>query len=386
MAIQKVNTGYQIQWYDAEGIFRKRTYRGIDRREAERIEREILATRDRGERPPDERNAPMFSTFSKTWIEERKAGWKPSTLSQYQDILDTHLTPAFGELRVSQVTESKALQLVARLRERGLSARRINLILLVLKVVLKMARRRRFLREDPLAEVKLLKEPRTEVDPLDPQEVAAFLEACRAWWSPYFTVAFFTGARPNELAALKWGDVDWTRDTFRIRAGRYRGVEGTPKTESSVRDVDMLPPVLEALKAQRRQQAAQRLKLGQGAPEAGKDYIFTGPEGGLLNVNFLRDRVWYPTLTKAKLRRRIMYQTRHSFASNAMAAGESPAWVAAMLGHKGAEILFDVYARYIPNRTRRDGSAFASRMGTGPRQVTAEVAVARAQLPPETKP
>ena len=33
------------------------------------------------------------------------------------------------------------------------------------------------------------------------------------------------------------------------------------------------------------------------------------------------------------------------------------------LGHKNAEVLFAVYARYIPNRTRRDGSAFAARMG-----------------------
>jgi integrase len=34
-----------------------------------------------------------------------------------------------------------------------------------------------------------------------------------------------------------------------------------------------------------------------------------------------------------------------------------------MLGHTSPEILFKVYSRYIPNKTRRDGSAFASRMG-----------------------
>jgi integrase len=66
--------------------------------------------------------------------------------------------------------------------------------------------------------------------------------------------------------ALKWGDVDWTRATFRIRAGRYRGVESTPKTIGGIRDVDMLPRVVEALKTQKAQQAAARLKLGLGAP------------------------------------------------------------------------------------------------------------------------
>src|SRR5262249_50262961 len=80
--------------------------------------------------------------------------------------------------------------------------------------------------------VKMLKEPRTEVDPLAPEEVSSFLAVCPTWWRPYFTVAFWTGARPNEMAALKWGDMDWTSSSFRIRAGRYRGVEGTPKTPS----------------------------------------------------------------------------------------------------------------------------------------------------------
>jgi hypothetical protein len=32
---------------------------------------------------------------------------------------------------------------------------------------------------------------------------------------------------------------------------------------------------------------------------------------------------WYPTLTNARLSRRTMYQTRHTFASNALVAGEA---------------------------------------------------------------
>jgi integrase len=136
--------------------------------------------------------------------------------------------------------------------------------------------------------------------------------------------------------------------------------------------------VVDALKAQKAQQAAERLKRGRGAPERGQDYVFTGPEGGLLNVNALRDRSWYPTLTKAGLSRRTMYQTRHTFASNALAAGEAPSWVAAMLGHASPEMLFRVYARYIPNRTRRDGSALMHRMegmemGTKPAEEVAAV-------------
>jgi integrase len=67
-------------------------------------------------------------------------------------------------------------------------------------------------------------------------------------------------------------------------------------------------------------------------------------------------------LNTAKLRRRTFYQTRHTFASNALAAGENSKWVADMLGHKSTQILFDVYEKFIPRRTRLDGSALIARM------------------------
>jgi hypothetical protein len=46
-----------------------------------------------------------------------------------------------------------------------------------------------------------------------------------------------------------------------------------------VRDIDLLPPMIDALKAQKARQEAERLKAGRGAPEPGQDYVFTGPAG-----------------------------------------------------------------------------------------------------------
>ena len=63
-----------------------------------------------------------------------------------------------------------------------------------------------------------------------------------------------------------------------------------------------------------------------------------------------------------------MYQTRHTFASNALAAGEAPSWVAAMLGHASPEMLFSGLRAVHSHRTRRDGSALVNRMdGAGER-------------------
>jgi len=61
---------------------------------------------------------------------------------------------------------------------------------------------------------------------------------------------------------------------------------------------------------------------------------------------------------KTYLRYRHMYETRHTFASWALAAGETPEWVARTLGHVDTSMVYKTYGRYIPNITRQDGSAF----------------------------
>ena len=58
------------------------------------------------------------------------------------------------------------------------------------------------------------------------------------------------------------------------------------------------------------------------------------------------------------LERRRPYQMRHTAATLWLASGEAPEWIARQLGHTTTEMLFRVYSRYVPNLTRRDGSAF----------------------------
>ena len=55
-----------------------------------------------------------------------------------------------------------------------------------------------------------------------------------------------------------------------------------------------------------------------------------------------------------------------------MEAGEAPQWIARMLGHKTVEILFERYAKWMPNRTRQDGRALEAHL--------------RAQHAPEKRP
>jgi integrase len=70
-------------------------------------------------------------------------------------------------------------------------------------------------------------------------------------------------------------------------------------------------------------------------------------------------------MKKSGLSYRRMYETRHTFASWALALGETPEWVARTLGHVDTSMVYRTYGRYIPNLTKLDGSAFESRF-SGP--------------------
>jgi integrase len=41
-----------------------------------------------------------------------------------------------------------------------------------------------------------------------------------------------------------------------------------------------------------------------------------------------------------------------------LATSENPEWIAGQLGHTSTQMLFQRYMRFIPNVSRRDGTAF----------------------------
>jgi integrase len=87
-------------------------------------------------------------------------------------------------------------------------------------------------------------------------------------------------------------------------------------------------------------------------------YVFSNAWGGPLDLTNIRHRIWYPTLARAGLRPRDLYQTRHTFASLMLQTGEDPAWIARMMGHTTTKMLYERYAVFIRYRTRQDGAAY----------------------------
>jgi integrase len=88
------------------------------------------------------------------------------------------------------------------------------------------------------------------------------------------------------------------------------------------------------------------------------EYFFCSPAGTPVNRSNLRGRVWIPALKSAGFEIRDLKQTRHSFATVALSCGESPLWIAKVMGHRNTEMIIKVYGKYIENAgVSKDGNS-----------------------------
>jgi integrase len=296
-------------------------------------------------------DSPTFKDFSETWWNENEIAWKHSYRITLRASLDKHILPAFGEIPVSHIAKADILAFRANLAKiprkdgsQGLSPARINTILVPLRLITNEAADR-FEFSPPFEKIKALKIPKTKVDPFTLDEVQSILTHVREDFRPYFTVRFYTGMRTGELHGLKWKYIDFNRREIMVRESLVAGEMTDTKTDSSSRDIPMSQPVFDVLKEQHKRTGTM-------------EWVFCNGDGNQLQINNVSNRVWKPLLRLLDLPYRRLYQTRHTAATLWLAAGENVLWVSQILGHSDPHVTFQKYAKYAPDLTRRDGSAF----------------------------
>jgi len=331
-----------------------------------KIESEIrLGTFDYEKYFPNSRNAEKFASeapinqvkgfeeYANTWYKNNKISWKPKVQRDFLGVMNRHLIPYFKDKKVNEITKWNVQEFRNSLAElegirkgQKISNKSINNYMAILRRIMNEASEQ-YDFTTPFTKLKSLPVTETEIVPFSLEEVSQFLEIVPAKFHDYYVVRFFTGMRTGEIDGLKWRYVDFkgkkilVRETLPCNSRRW----GSPKTPRSVRDIDMSKIVEEALMRQK-----ERTENG--------DLVFCTKGGSPLDSSNMGKWVWYPTLKRAGLFRRKPYQTRHTTATIWLASGENPEWVARQLGHVNAEMLFKSYSRFIPNLTRKDGTAF----------------------------
>ncbi len=277
---------------------------------------EVIDRIKRGEEPlpAPPKAEPTVADLAERYLSAHVAvNCKPATAAGYRRTLSLHILPELGAMPIVSVERKHVADLHYKMRDTPTEA---NASAKILSRMYSLAaswgfetggrnpcrfvrgyrerRRERFLTRD---------EYRRLGDALEEAEAKGRMSV---YTVAAFRVLMLTGCRRNEVLELKWDDVGRTMGELRLRDTKT-GPRWVPLTPEVTGILDALPRV------------------------DGNPWVFPGRgrDGRLVNIN----QQWGTLRSRAALKDVRIHDLRHSFASRALALGESLTTIGGLLGH-----------------------------------------------------
>ncbi|RRR47855.1 site-specific integrase [Mycolicibacter terrae] len=281
---------------------------------------------------------------------------KATTKQLYAAIARKHLmAKTIGEIRLDRLRPSHVEAMIVELRRQGLADSTVRQVYVVLRAALDSAVRDGLIGKNPAATVQRPRVERHEAHVLAPSDVRRVLACARR--SRYYAVVLAIAScalRRGEACALAWRDVDLDNaeltvtHTLALVDGQLKLT--TPKSKRSRRRIPMTPELVTELRAIKKRQKEERLRLG---PSWGgrHDMVFTTEMGTLVSPrNILR--VVENAAKAAGLEGVGAHTLRHSAATAWLEAGVHIKAVADLLGHGSIAVTGDLYGHTSQDQAR----------------------------------
>lgn len=296
------------------------------------------------------------------WMEEYTEGLKPASRISYKQHIKNHIAPALGQVKLQALTPPMVQKFYKALQHKGLSAKTIKNAHGVLHQALKQAQKNGFIRSNPTEACTLPRIEKAEIKPLDAPEIKVFLQSLvGAEHETLIKTALFTGMREGELLGLQWSCVDFARGVIYVnkQLTRPREKGDTYRLASLKNDkprtIHPAPYVMDMLKKHHSAQIRERLRIGVAWDDAGfPDLVFTNATGTHLCCNVII-RHFKKALEAAGLADHRFHDLRHTYAVNALLAGDDVKTVQENMGHHAAAFTLDQYGHVTD--TMRQASA-----------------------------
>jgi integrase len=280
-------------------------------------------------------HAPTLKSYISEYLDSR-TDLHPNTRTRYGGS-QRFLEDFFGATRLPDITDARIEEYkTARIRG-GTGPAGVNRDLSLLRLVLKQARRERYIAQNPLDDRDHFlneRKGRLEARPFTLEEEQKLLSVAKGYLGPLLVLLLDTGLRPNaEALPLKWRDVDFERGMITVIAS---------KTTAGLRTV----PMTSRLKTE--------LLRWKSLTGRNSEFVFFYPRNPAKHLQHV-PKTWARALKDAKVAKRRLYDCRATCCSRMYAAGIQPVLIELLMGHAGSGLVH-TYAK-ADDDFKRDAAA-----------------------------
>jgi len=374
--IRKRRGKWVVDYRDAAGIRRWKTCE--TKREAEDfLDVERPKTRQWSQLVVD--SGVTVSKYGERWLGMMKPTLKPGTHTRYEIILNVHIVPILGDVKVRELhrgrikgflasklselkparpnvkPKAKAESVTEPQRERETLARNtVRNIHAALRAMLRAAVDDGVLLSNPAEklgrQLHLVASKTTrqeEIKAMTREQRRAFLDAAAQEPLRYHALLFTlagTGMRLGECLGLESEDIHQALQQVRVARAILDGEVSTPKSGHG-RTIDISRKLVEILNRWEVERKAEKLRRGWAEMPR---WLYYSDEGTPLDDSNVR-KVMTRVLKRAKLPLHFTpHCLRHTYASLMLQQGESPAYVQRQLGHASIQLTVDTYGKWLP--------------------------------------
>lgn len=297
----------------------------------------------------------LFSDFVKMWRKDKIKKVAPQTMETYDYTLSYRILPAFGHMKVENISHVYINNFFENLEKDNLASATIQKHYIVLNSIFDLALKNEMIKKSPMDRVdkpsvtykegsvynsKELKELYTLLNNEDNKQMALMVK-----------VALKTGMRKGELLALQWKDIDFKTNTIHIRHSlsytKENGYElKEPKTKKSIRKIAPPRKLMSELQKHKRTKDKEREQVEE-LWAGGQYYFVFSTDLGKPFYPDVPNKWWTRFLKRTGFRRIRFHDLRHTAATDLINKGANIYSISKRLGHNNISTTMNIYAHYL---------------------------------------
>lgn len=336
---EKVFSSWMYDFYD---VFGKRHKKSGFKTRAEEEQKEAVAKADynKGLATSNDNNMKFKDLIEQFIRLHAEIYLKPSTVRGYKDHFKLHITDFFGEIKLVDITPVIINRFMEQKIKSGLSNKTVNHLLTTLGTAFNWAINNNYMMYNPVSIVKKLKVQQKEMEFLTEEEIKKVLEVAETEYPDFYPIlitTIYSGMRRGEVLGLTWDCIDFDKSIIKVRKSLYKGTLSTPKTDCSIRDIQVPSKLIQVLKQYKKFAVKNELNL-----------VFTQKNGKPIDADNLMNRRYRKILKLAGVKQIRFHDLRHTYASLLISKDLNFKYIQKQMGHSSFEVTMNTYAHLMP--------------------------------------